>query len=157
MDAPLNLTPDGFKQLHNGLAILRSLARNLEPMLNSELCKQFDSAFTTIDTTLAEAYALDFQISTSKMQYYGEVRSLQKFISEWSNNVVEVNGFDQPFAAGIVQVKYASEDAIILEDPSWLDMWKAADTLIRQSGDMHHIFVENFVLDGDTYQLKTGS
>lgn len=40
---------------------------------------------------------------------------------------------------------------------TWLDLWKAADALIANSGDDHHVFIEEFELvEGDLY-LHTGS
>lgn len=41
--------------------------------------------------------------------------------------------------------------------PSYLDLWRAADTLICESGDDNHIFIEAFTLDGDVLHVYCGS
>jgi len=40
---------------------------------------------------------------------------------------------------------------------NWGDVWVAADKAIKESGDMHHIFIEGFEIDGKTLNLITGS
>lgn len=44
-------------------------------------------------------------------------------------------------------------------DPTWRQLYVAADKLIRDSGDNHHTFIEAFQRCGDstTYELHTGS
>jgi hypothetical protein len=32
----------------------------------------------------------------------------------------------------------------ILLSPTWYELWQAADLLIRQSGDLHHLMIEDF-------------
>jgi hypothetical protein len=40
---------------------------------------------------------------------------------------------------------------------TWGDVWVAADKAIVESGDLHHIFIEGFDVDGKTLNLSTGS
>jgi len=40
---------------------------------------------------------------------------------------------------------------------NWGDVWVAADKAIKESGDMHHIFIEGFEINGKTLNLITGS
>lgn len=43
-------------------------------------------------------------------------------------------------------------------NPTYLQLWQIADRLIRQSGDLHHVFVEYFFIKGDgILELSTGS
>lgn len=44
------------------------------------------------------------------------------------------------------------------DNPTWRDMCEAADTLIQRSGDLHHVYVENFKLvNSNTIHMVTGS
>ena len=58
---------------------------------------------------------------------------------------------------------YATETipqlSVKVEDPTYIDLMKAANDLIVESGDEHHIFVENFIYDetDDVWLLITGS
>lgn len=45
----------------------------------------------------------------------------------------------------------------VSKQPTWMDLWLAADQLIRASGDGHHIFIERFIRDGHVLKLQTGS
>ena len=41
--------------------------------------------------------------------------------------------------------------------PRWLDLWIAADAAIRDSGDLHHLFVETFKAGADPAELHLGT
>jgi hypothetical protein len=46
------------------------------------------------------------------------------------------------------------------DNPTWLQLYVAADTLIRRSGDTHHIYIEQFTQDAknpNVSRLTTGS
>lgn len=72
-----------------------------------------------------------------------------------------------PFAKGLVHLTYEIHwgepvGFETLTDPTYLDMFAAADRLIRLSGDSHHVFVEDFIKKGNAgrarvYDLSTGS
>lgn len=40
---------------------------------------------------------------------------------------------------------------------TWKDLYRAADQVIALSGDCHHLFIEDFVIRGNTLELFTGS
>jgi hypothetical protein len=47
-----------------------------------------------------------------------------------------------------------------IKGPRWIDLWRTADELIQKSGDNHHVFVEDFIIesiDPITLSLHTGS
>ncbi len=44
-----------------------------------------------------------------------------------------------------------------VEGDRWIDLWRAADAAIVQSGDEHHVFVELFRPQGNRLVLSTGS
>ena len=47
---------------------------------------------------------------------------------------------------------------IPVTNPTWMDLWIAAEQLINASGDTHHVFVEQFKPGaGATLRLITGS
>jgi hypothetical protein len=48
-------------------------------------------------------------------------------------------------------------EPIKVKNPTFLDLWKAADKLIRMSGDTHHIFIEDFKKYRNKLTLWTGS
>jgi len=73
---------------------------------------------------------------------------------------------EEPAIEGKATIRYRDhwgengEQTIEVTDPTYTDLWKAADTLIERSGDDHHVFVEDFLHDEDTentWDLVTGS
>ena len=90
------------------------------------------------------------------------------FESEWC--LYSVKDFD---AVPYPQVKFVQykdywpdndldRTPMVLELPiggkaTWLDIWRACDALIRQSGDTHHEYIEVLRLEGDRLILECGS
>jgi hypothetical protein len=93
------------------------------------------------------------------------LRDQNGFESWWS--MYEIQDMNSVAFPGKYKVAYvdhwggSAPDSILVENPTWMDLWKAADTLIKKSGDAHHIFIENFrpeVKDnGNFLFLVTGS
>lgn len=49
------------------------------------------------------------------------------------------------------------EHSMFVGGNTWMDLWKAADSVIRQSGT-HHRYIEDFTMNDDgTIELTTGS
>lgn len=63
--------------------------------------------------------------------------------------------------ARIVYKQHWGENSpeVTLIDPTFIDLYRAADQLIRESGDEHHVFIEDFEYDEwlDVWELVTGS
>lgn len=96
-------------------------------------------------------------------------------IADWVNDIGEENGcqttcwsmyeihdFGAVAHEGEWTVKYDGGWGIAGEEkvtnPTYLQLWQIADRLIRLSGDLHHIFVEDFSIeDNNVLDLSTGS
>lgn len=44
-----------------------------------------------------------------------------------------------------------------IDGDTWIDLFKAADTLLKESEDFQNVFIENFTPDGIVLFLHTGS
>lgn len=78
------------------------------------------------------------------------------FESVWSISTVD----DMNSVFGFVEsVEYLGCIEIIGKEVTWVELWATADRLINQSGDFHHIFIENFHKKPNeiSHQLITGS
>jgi|GEM_PF-1896149 hypothetical protein len=86
--------------------------------------------------------------------------------SYWSisadNDFINMS-FNHPYV-GATEVSYPADmqwgkaSSVKIEGPTWLDLWKAADKAIQESGDEHHVFIEDFYeLENGVLQLHTGS
>jgi len=98
-----------------------------------------------------------------KFDYYNQVREDLGLDAVWSIFEVENLSERHPFvgATKVIYRAYGSGDhEVTIEGDTWKSLYIAADTLIRDSGDGHHIFIEDFKqssIDSEILFVTTGS
>ena len=139
----VSLTAEEFRQIHNALCFARA--------------DNVDETVETIRGALANAYVQENSVFDAKMDYYREFQRDNDLAAIWSIYELPVHGFlsDHPYK-GAVTMTYQGCHAVI-KGPTWADLYRAADSVIDQSGDDHHIFIEGFLFAGDELRLTTGS
>jgi hypothetical protein len=98
-----------------------------------------------------------------KFAYYDQVRDELGLNAVWS--IYEVDNLSQPHPyAGATKVIYraygAGDHEVAIEGNTWKSLFIAADKLIRDSGDGHHIYIEDFKqssIDPSILFVTTGS
>jgi hypothetical protein len=82
-----------------------------------------------------------------KFDYYNQVREDLGLNAVWSIFEVENLSERHPFV-GVTKVIYraygSGDHEVTIEGDTWKSLYVAADQLIRDSGDGHHIFIEDF-------------
>ena len=83
----------------------------------------------------------------TKFDYFDTSRSELGLSAVWS--IYEVDNLNEvhPFvgATKVIYRAYGSGDhEVAINGTTWKSLYIAADTLIRESGDNHHIFIEAF-------------
>lgn len=82
-----------------------------------------------------------------KFDYYNQVREDLGLNAVWSIFEVENLSERHPFV-GVTKVIYraygSGDHEVTIEGDTWKSLYIAADTLIANSGDNHHIFIEAF-------------
>ena len=82
-----------------------------------------------------------------KFDYYNQVRDDLDLLAVWSIYEVENLNERHPFA-GVTKVIYkaygSGDHEVAIDGNTWKSLYIAADTLISNSGDNHHIFIESF-------------
>ena len=98
-----------------------------------------------------------------KFDYYNQVREDLGLDAVWSIFEVENLSERHPFK-GVTKVIYqaygSGDHEVAIEGNTWKSLYIAADTLIRDSGDNHHIFIESFKqssIDPEILFVTTGS
>ena len=91
--------------------------------------------------------------------YYASIGRTFDACSIWS--IYEIPYLLKRAYCGRFNLNYSLHDVKsepLPEDPTWYDIWVAAEYMIRKSGDMHHIFIESvrFVAPGEL-EFQTGS
>lgn len=162
MITDVKLTAEEFKSVHNGMCELRYQIENLLPFINEKLAQSLSKGLKSIETGLAGAYQKDEDEFDRRSAHYDEVCNKHNFKSIWSMHEVEDLNADHiyPNATHVMYDAGGATNSVPINGKTWVSLWRAADTLIKISGDNHHIFVEDFIqIQGvDTIlQLSTGS
>jgi len=162
MNVAPQLTAQEFKDLHNGLCEVRNVFRSMEGVVSQNLLGRAEDAWKLIEKALANAYAADEKIAAKRDSHYNEISDKNDFKTIWS--VHEVSDLNAPFAGAATKLAYrdhwgASEVVVPINGNTWVDLWRAAEAAIKQSGDTHHVFIEAFIPSNVTgvLVLSTGS
>jgi len=151
----VSLSGQDFKTIHNTLCDLRNIVQRMEQsMIKTE---EFERIIESFEQGLSDAYAQDNSQFDRKHDYYMEFQRENGLSAIWSVYELPEHGFlqDHPYR-GAMTLSYQGYAAPILGQ-TWGDLYRAADDVIRRSGDGHHIFIEGFMFAGDELGLTTGS
>ena len=151
----VTLRGEDFKIIHNTLCDLRNLVGRMEQSMIKT--SEFDRIIEGFQMGLKDAYEQDTATFDSKMDYYGDFQRENGLAAIWSVYELPIHGFlsDHPFPSDAFVV-YKDQHCAIYGQ-TWADVYRAADQCIRNSGDLHHCFIENFELWGKEVRLTTGS
>jgi len=158
MDA-VTLSGRDFSTIHNTLCDLRGVVQKMtHSMVKVEEVQRIVEQF---ESGLRDAYAQDNSAFDSKMDYYRQFQHNNGLRAIWSIYELPLHGFlqDHPYR-GALTLSYQGHAVPILGQ-TWADLYRAADDVIRRSGDGHHIFIEGFYRwaksDDSILGLTTGS
>lgn len=154
----VTLSGEDFKTIHNTLCELRSVVQRMERSLIK--VEEFERIVEGFEQGLRDAYEQDSSAFDRKHDYYARFREDNGLTTIWSVYELEEHGFlfNHPWEGARVLV-YQRETAPI-QGPTWGDLYRAANEVIRRSGDDHHIFIEGFgkyATDNSMLELTTGS
>jgi len=158
------LTTEEFKDIHNALCDLDRIAESLEDVLKPEKFVRLQKAKTAIREAMKRAYEEDNRLFKERSDLYNHAKAECKLQSIWSIYEVDDLYAEHPYA-GANELVYKDHwgdrpVSVPLLGKRWIDLWIAADYLIKESGDEHHIFVERFrplQENNTTLVLHTGS
>lgn len=164
MNCSPTLTPEEFKQVHNGLCNLENTLSRLEEVLNQDLFMRLRKAAGEIRRGMAGAYDQDHKASDRKYNLFKSFAEENELKSTWSVYEVENFGDPHPFT-NATTLNYKDhwgekEATVAIKGNSWGDLYKAADECVKLSGDSHHAFIEAFrqsSINKNVLFLVTGS
>lgn len=155
------LTSDEFKTVHNGLCRLRSIIERLDGFLAPELYKQLVESKNEIRSGLSGAYAQDTLAFDKKYEHYRSVAEDLGLKATWSLFEVDNLNDRHPYE-GVENLVYrdhwgSKAITVPINGSTWCALFVAANACIRDSGDIHHSFIEGFTQEDNTLILSTGS
>lgn len=161
MNCAPTLTADEFKTLHNGLW---ELDRMVDKLLHGNVYEgqALEKIAQTLRSGLKGAYQQDQLDHDAKSAHYASVRQdLGIKESQWSMYQVADLNCRHPWS-GVDRVEYVNHwgDRPVVKSINgltWAALWVAANACIRDSGDEHHVYIEDFTRLGNALILQTGS
>jgi hypothetical protein len=135
MNCDVTLTADEFKTVHNALWTLQ--------YGNGDVKEQVE----IIRAALSNAYDQERDASDRKYDHYQQVKKELGLDAIWS--IYEVDNLSErhPFE-GATKVIYRAFDSgdqeVAINGSTWAALYVAGNALIRDSGDNHHVFIEQF-------------
>jgi len=152
MNCNVTISAEDFKTIHNTLWELEY--QGLNGVTGAE----------RIRAALKDAYAQDNDAFDRKNDQYRHWQQHYGLKSIWSIYTVDNMTLCHPYK-GAEQVAYRDDwgdEAVFepIEGNTWADLYAAADRCIQRSGDCHHVFIEDFVVNPQQPRqliLTTGS
>jgi len=165
MNCNPTLTADEFKAVHNGMCRLAAIIGEMEDTIHPQLLQRLLKAKTEIADGLKGAYEQDDAAFERKSTHYGQVQEELGLSAVWSMYQVDNLSEPHPYAGATTVIytdHWGDKDAVRvpITGLTWAALYVAANAAIRDSGDTHHIYIENFRIskeDATTLVLSTGS
>lgn len=164
MNCSPTLTADEFKTLHNGLWELDCMVSKL---LHGNVYEgqKLEQIARTLRDSLKGAYEQDHKAFETKSDHYDQVRKQMGLKTTWSIYEIDNMADHHRFGPDVDRVVYRDHwgDEPVqasIQGSTWAALYAAADHCIRNSGDSHHVFIEDFRPAKDdprTLILQTGS
>jgi hypothetical protein len=152
------LTTAEFSDVHNARCELHFVIQELADVVHPSMLARLQKSLDLLTKGLNRSYELEEQISEQREKHYDAIaKSICATIAVWSMNEVEDLTARHPYRGAVIMQYEGHEVGIV--GPTWSDLYKSADAVIRLSGDLHHIFIEGFEFNADTQvlTLHTGS
>lgn len=158
------ITKDDFKNLHNAKCELHFAVEHLQETLSPAVIERLQKCLSQFREGMKYVYEQETRDFNYKNGMYRRAAEDNDFRSTWSiYGVADLNnialGFDE---CTVLRHDCNWNRDVNVELPAgpktWLDLWRAADQAVRESGDLHHSFIEDFVKTEDgALRLVTGS
>ncbi len=150
MNCDVTLTAEEFKTIHNTLWAMQY--DGMDAVTGAEKIRE----------ALKGAYDQESAAFDRKFEHYDSVRKDLGLDTIWS--ITEVDNLNErhpfPSDAFVVYKNHWGENKQVhcaVYGGTWAAVYVAANACIRDSGDEHHVFIENFELkNGNELHMTTG-
>jgi hypothetical protein len=164
MNVSPTITAEDFKTIHNAVCEIRSVYETIQGVVREPISDKLATAIREIEAGLRDAYEQDNKAFDDKYTHYDNVKLNLGLSAIWSIYEVDDLNDRHPFedADRIVYKDHWGEQPVgcSINGLTYAALYVAANACIRDSGDDHHIFIEQFQPAKDdprTLILSTGS
>ena len=153
-----SLSNTDLRILHNANCTLYHAIKRLEGTLHPDLMVELQKGLEELDAGLADVRAQSDAID--REEELAAAAAGEFLAAVWS--IPGVKDFSLPSRyTGVRRMRYKTGNGVftlnIPSEPTWQELYVAANELIMSSGDMHHVFIEDFIQEDDVLTLSTGS
>lgn len=157
----IKVTQKNLKNLESVFPKMSQFTHKIEHMSN-DVKAEFGLMMAAVETLFSNHWKNEQKESDARYEYLSTLQDENDLSSVWSmDEVKDMNahfGFVKELFYRVTNEKKVSVE--INKDITWLEFWKFADQLIKESGDVNHIFIEGFAQnfdDTEVYELILGS
>lgn len=161
------LTDKEVSNLHNAKCYLLYALEHAREMYkpDSDFVRNLERSMGYLEPVASRVMKIKDAIHEDRWERAQRIAQLNGFDNSiWS--MYEIESFDSKSGIPVgskIRSWYSGKDfEVSVEGPTWLDVWKATDTLIRSTRDIHgdHVFIEHYAkvkgLD-NVYEVSLGS
>jgi hypothetical protein len=159
----VTLQAKDFTTVHNAVCELRSVQERLTGVIHNDLADRLQSILKSLEAGLADAYRQDDEKFETKMARFSAVQEELGLTAVWSIYDIENMSDRHPFEGAdrvVYKDHWGKPVSCSINGLTWAALYVAGNACIRDSGDNHHIFIEQFVPAKDdprTLIMRTGS
>lgn len=155
---------DQVSTLHNCVLDVKTCLRQMEEMFksNSQIVKSLQNAVRYLEPVIKELMDKKDRDFDRSHEYFQQVEREYKFQTIWS--MYEIDSLDEQShvpVGSILKAPYYSNHEVVVNDSSWLGLWKAVDELAKKTGGLgDHVFIEGFYrsqTNDNVYEVSLGS
>lgn len=157
----IKVTQKNLKNLESVFPKMRQFTHKIEHM-NNDVKAEFELMRSAVETLFSKHWENEKKESDARYEYFSTIQDENDFSSVWAmDEVKDMNahfGFVKELFYRVTSKQKVSVE--INKDITWLEFWKFADQLVKESGEIDHIFIEGFAQDLDdtkVYELILGS
>jgi hypothetical protein len=154
------ITKHEFQGMRIGMSMLRSMLEQVQYMSADQIASTLDSSIGVFERSgIARTEGENDAVIMAHDNYYAGVRERHNLTTNWAVYETGCKTMGGMPYAGKYQMQYTDEHGNtygpidLEEDPSWLGLWKAADSLIVQSIDPEDKFIEGFEVQGNLIKV----
>lgn len=151
----IEVSQENLKNLMDKQYKFHALLGKMEHM-SPEIKSEFEELQQAVRELFKEHQQREDKAQSAKSNVFDKISEANGFKSIWS--MYEVDDINAVF--GYVEgVEYEGCSELVGTEVTWLQLWAIADRLIEESGDSHHLFIENFAKKDNEHlhRLITGS
>ena len=158
----VTLSKKDFDLLTSIFPKLSGLKQQLEIVVHPKYIEEINVISNTVETVMSPFWDTEEDARDKNFNQLSEISDQNKIKTVWSISEVSALQLDDKCPYPVKNIHYSGNTITFNKSKKvlWIDMWKAADELIRRSEDDHHIFIEGFDEDKNNpgnYYLITGS